>query len=626
MSAIKTFIGKIIYGAIFLFFLPCFLWIWGSMTENIVTLSAVQSSFWGIGLVAIGLGLLVWAMIVLMKHGKGLPMNAYPPPKLVKSGPYSFLDHPIYTGFVALLVGFSLYAGSSSGLWMVTPVTALCIAALVLGYEKIDLKKRFPEYRSVSFTLLSGTYDKKVSWGHRLLALILPFTVWFVSNKLLFSLVGWNLVSDLGGVTYLSFAAWFLMAICFLLVAVFPFLFVSARECREGIISLLIVLGLTFIVSITFPIAGIYCFYSNFDSGLVFLTVHPGLIFLFTQLYSRAFSRVKFLLRGVGVVFSVLLSIKTASPALSFISGVFIFWVVDQRRFLWLKLCALSEYVANSWSEWTFGSLRIINHGLYVGFGAFVGVLMAGWLAGKQIVWAIVIFSIIGLVFSALWAQIIEGSEKLKRPFGYYGSLVGMIFGIPVLWLLDYPVWLVIGVLSVFMPWVQAIGRLRCLINGCCHGSPVENESHGIRYYHPRSRVCGLSELKGVALHPTPLYSILWLFIVGLFLLALWLNGATYSIIAGMYLILTGVGRFVEEAYRGEVQTKILYGLRLYQWTAIATVFIGILVTCLPVPRAPVHVVYDLSILSAALLLGLITFLAMGVDFPKSNKRFSRLV
>jgi membrane protein YdbS with pleckstrin-like domain len=92
-----------------------------------------------------------------------------------------------------------------------------------------------------------------------------------------------------------------------------------------------------------------------------------------------------------------------------------------------------------------------------------------------------------------------------------------------------------------------------------------------------------------------------------------------------VYLILNGLGRFVEEAYRGEPQTPIVWGLRLYQWTAIASVVLGAVLTTLttdaviPEPRWSWHAV------AAAVVFGLITTVAVGVDVPDSNKRFSRL-
>jgi hypothetical protein len=93
-----------------------------------------------------------------------------------------------------------------------------------------------------------------------------------------------------------------------------------------------------------------------------------------------------------------------------------------------------------------------------------------------------------------------------------------------------------------------------------------------------------------------------------------------------MYFILTGLGRFVEEAWRGEPQTPIFAGLRLYQWAAVASVVSGALMTALgdsgeaPTPH------FAWGVLLASVVFGVFVWLAMGVDFPNSNRRFSRLV
>ena len=127
-------------------------------------------------------------------------------------------------------------------------------------------------------------------------------------------------------------------------------------------------------------------------------------------------------------------------------------------------------------------------------------------------------------------------------------------------------------------------------------------------------------------MHPTPLYAIIWLFIVGFILLALWQKDFSPPFIFGIYLILTGIGRFVEEAYRGEVQTPILKGLRLYQWTAIITVLLGIIMTCIHIELMIIASDFGIQTLVSAIIGGLFTAFAMGVDFPQSNARFSRLV
>ncbi|HSR61599.1 MAG TPA: prolipoprotein diacylglyceryl transferase family protein [Robiginitalea sp.] len=123
-----------------------------------------------------------------------------------------------------------------------------------------------------------------------------------------------------------------------------------------------------------------------------------------------------------------------------------------------------------------------------------------------------------------------------------------------------------------------------------------------------------------------PLYSMLWLVPVGIVLLALWHSRSAPNFIFGLYLALTGIGRFVEEAYRGEVQTRVPGKLRLYQWTALLSAMIGIVFTLFRVEMPALHPGFQWQILWSALAGGLFLLFAPGVDFPFSNRRFSRLV
>jgi hypothetical protein len=101
---------------------------------------------------------------------------------------------------------------------------------------------------------------------------------------------------------------------------------------------------------------------------------------------------------------------------------------------------------------------------------------------------------------------------------------------------------------------------------------------------------------------------------------------APLHLISGIYFILTGLGRFVEEAWRGEPQTPVFWRLRLYQWAAVVSVIGGALMTAVgrsapaPAPR------FAWDALLPAVVFGVAVSMAMGVDFPNSNRRFSRLV
>ena len=60
------------------------------------------------------------------------------------------------------------------------------------------------------------------------------------------------------------------------------------------------------------------------------------------------------------------------------------------------------------------------------------------------------------------------------------------------------------------------------------------------------------------------------------------LAGCERSFIIGLYFILTGIERFTEDAYRGEIQTRFRKGLRENQWIALGSLLIGIALTMIP--------------------------------------------
>jgi prolipoprotein diacylglyceryltransferase len=247
-------------------------------------------------------------------------------------------------------------------------------------------------------------------------------------------------------------------------------------------------------------------------------------------------------------------------------------------------------------------------------------------LIGERHLPAILAVAITAMIISALWAQVIEGSQKLLRPLGFYGGVLGIIAGCFLVdMVLGEDFFLIWASFAVAAPWIQGIGRLRCLIQGCCHGSPTTPDI-GIRYFHERSRVVRLADLKGAYLHPAPVYSILANIVSGVFLLKLWFANAPSPFIIGMCFILNGLSRFVEEAYRGEPQTPVVRGLRLYQWIALSGIILGAILTTIPYSVSRPAVQFNAATLLIAVTGGLLATFLTGIDFPQSNKRFSRLV
>src|SRR3954469_6940256 len=140
---IPSAIGKILYAVLFIVALPALLSAWATVADTSVPLPTVGSPSAGVALMICGGGLMLSGMAALVVYGKGLPMNAYPPARYVTRGAYRLTSHPIYTGFSILCVGVAIAADSPAGLWLVSPAVILGCVALVQGFEKHDLRRRF---------------------------------------------------------------------------------------------------------------------------------------------------------------------------------------------------------------------------------------------------------------------------------------------------------------------------------------------------------------------------------------------------------------------------------------------------------------------------------------------------
>jgi protein-S-isoprenylcysteine O-methyltransferase Ste14 len=638
---LRGVLGRVAYGAAFTVALPALLVVWARRVEPLVPLRVPASAWAGVLLAAAGALLTTAAMTALAVHGRGLPMNAYPPERLVTRGVYALVPHPIYLGACLVSAGVSILCGSAAGFWLVTPVLALGCAALVLGHEEPDLEKRFGRRASPLLVTVPSGDDapRPVERGAVFVSVLLPWVALYEA----FVFLG---VPDDARAVYFRFeerlrvvpATEILYAATYLLVAVAPLVARTRTDlallARRGRLAMLAVFPLYLALPLAAPprpfagggaLGRLLAFERAWDTpAAAFPSFHVIWAFLAAETWAARFPKARpaFRLLAAGIAASC---VTTGMHAvLDVLAGLAVAFLVIRSDAVWELLRRGAERLANSWREVRVGRVRVINHGAYAALGSGAGIFLAGVLAGRGAVPAVLLTACCGLAGAALWAQLVEGSPLLLRPYGYYGGVLGVLAGAAASPVLGVSPLLVVGAFSVAAPLIQAGGRLRCLVQGCCHGREAPS-SIGIRYTHPRSRVTRLAHLAGVPLHPTQLYSILWNLEVGLVLARLWSAGAAPHLVAGLYLVLNGVGRFVEESYRGEPQTPVVLGLRLYQWMAAAGVLSGIALSMLPgAPSAPAP---DPS-LAAALggaAFGLVTGAALGVDFPESNRRFARL-
>ena len=638
----RSLAAKFAYGFFFTVLIPLGLAAWAKATSDIIRGPRIHSLPLGLTLCAIGAALLLSGWIALWVHGGGLPMNISPPPRYVARGIYSLMPHPIYVGFSLLCAGVAISFGSASGLWLVTPFVILGCAALVLGYESPDLEERFGSVHTANCRILPPDADTSPGPLDRLRCYVFILLPWLLLYEAVLALgPPRDAIS-----TYLSLENHFrvtewteaVYASTYVWVITAPLVANSSRSLRRFCISAWLAMAIVFPIFLAFPfiaptrpfdpqtiLGRLLSWERGLDSPAGALpSFHVIWAILAARVFEERWKSLRWLWRAWAGAIAVSCLTTGMHSIADVLAGLAVGLLALYPETLWETLRRAAEKIANSWKEWRFGPLRVINHGAYAGTGAFAVLAIAGILVGPDYEYSVLTIGLFALVGSALWAQYIEGSPKLLRPYGFYGGVLGGVVGAVAASFHHRDLWLLLAACCVGAPWVQAIGRLRCLVQGCCHGR-LASPRIGIRYLHPRSRVFRLANLRDVPIHPTPLYSILWNAYIALAMWRLWALHFPLHFIGGTYLLLTGVGRFAEEAYRGEPQTPIFAGLRLYQWIAILTILIGALITALGHSDAAPEPQFHWQALGVAALFGIVCWFALGVDFPDSDRRFARL-
>jgi len=637
----KPALGKVLYAGLFCLVLPLLLAGWAvALERKLGALPAVSSAAGGGALAAAGLLLMGWAMWDLWRRGGGLPMNAFPPPRLVAGGAYAWVPHPIYAGFGAAVVGVSVATGSRAGFWVVSPVTILAMVALVIGYERIDLRRRFGSPQPRPWLARPPASAEAPTFSERVATVIMAFGPWLILYEVCVRLGAarhalntmlpfesrWP-VWPWTGVFYLGAYAWTVAA---------PFAARDRKALRAFTGTAAIGTGFIIWCFLVLPliaaprsiegvswIADLLRLDRFSDTpACSFPSFHAFWAFAVADLWTQRIGRPASFLASLAVAASC---VTTGSHSVAdVVVGWLVYRAAASRHVVWAALRSGTERIANSWHDWRVGPVRIINHGLYVATGTMLGLWLIGLLLGPHFAPAILVVSLCALLGAGLWGQWLEASSQLSRPFGYFGGIFGGCLGMVAVEIWRGEGWYVAGAFAVAAPLIQGIGRLRCLVQGCCHGRPTDDWL-GIRYTQPHSRVCKLARLDGIPVHATPLYSILGVVVVFGVLARLWRGGADLALIFVVFFLLSTAARFMEEGYRGEPQTARWGGLAIYQWLAIGCLLAGMACSVLPAPLPPAWSGWSIAPLAYALPFGLLTGAAMGVDFPGSSQRMSRL-
>jgi phosphatidylglycerol:prolipoprotein diacylglycerol transferase len=185
----------------------------------------------------------------------------------------------------------------------------------------------------------------------------------------------------------------------------------------------------------------------------------------------------------------------------------------------------------------TIGSAAIRWYGLMIALGVLVLVIWAFWQVKKY--WPafpqerILAVVIVGLPSAIIFARLIHVIDRWE----YYSQNPGQIIGGEGLTIYGAILGAVLGtwiysrirpfnwgygadLLSPGIILAQAIGRIGCVINGCCHGPEAPTSlPWGITYVNP---ACA-ADILNLPVHPTQVYEII--FLTFLFVVVMLLKG-----------------------------------------------------------------------------------------------------
>jgi len=483
MGEIKTITGKILYGLLFVTVIPFLLILWAKYTGNIVKLPLPENLLFGYILLIAGALFVFSGMWNLWRFGHGLPMNAFPPKRFVKKGIYAFTKHPIYSGAVMISFGLSVVTRSASGFWLVSPLFTIMIVAYVVGFENERTRIIFGAQDYKTFLSLPIASSISPLFIERISSYFLVFVPWLlVYEAFIFIGASKDAIS-----TNLSFEEswpiWEFSAVFYLFTYLFALLvplIIKTKEQLKCFITDLwfatIIVGIIYFVFPFIVNQRAFIPHSFFGQLLLFdrsldgeTAALPSFHVIWAFLAARYFSRSIIRFNWIWYILAFLISVSCITTGshslLDVIAGFCVFLIIVYRLQIWNYIRLQTERLSNSWHEWRWGHVRLINHGFYGGASGFAGTLLAGFFLGRQyaiVGFIIMIFVIIG---AGLWAQFIEGSSKLLRPYGYYGGLTGGIVACTLASIIfSINIYNLLASFAMASPWIQSIGRLRCLV------------------------------------------------------------------------------------------------------------------------------------------------------------------
>lgn len=172
--------------------------------------------------------------------------------------------------------------------------------------------------------------------------------------------------------------------------------------------------------------------------------------------------------------------------------------------------------------------------------------------------------------------------------FSILGTIVAVLTTIGIyLKKIKVPILPFFDLITMYAPLLQAISRLGCFVAGCCYGLPT-SLPWAVTYTDPT-----IAAPTCVALHPTQLYSSIFLFSIFLFLR---FKATKFHLKAGqltmLYLMLASSERFIVDFWRADrayFASATFRMLSVHQWLALSIFIVALFASAGITVRGKAH-------------------------------------
>jgi len=235
------------------------------------------------------------------------------------------------------------------------------------------------------------------------------------------------------------------------------------------------------------------------------------------------------------------------------------------------------------------GFITVYSYGFMIGIGIIAALLLSLYKAKKlgintEIIMDLGIYGVVGgFIGAKLLFWVIEFPNIINNPYyivetlssGFivYGGLIGgMVTGYAYCKIKNLNFLLYLDLIVPAIALAQGFGRIGCFEAGCCYGRETDS---ALSIIFQKS----LNAPNGISLIPTQLFSSAGDFIIAGILLYYSSKSKREGQVAGMYMILYSIGRFIIEIFRGDQRGNVSI-LSTSQFICIFMLLIGLYIFC----------------------------------------------